>query len=374
MKIVHIITGLNDGGAENILYKVCKFDNLNNHIVISFVSGGKYSTILKEMGVTVHSINMKFYSIIKFIYLIRLLRNLNPDIVQTWLVHGDFIGGIASRLAGIKNIVWNVLYSKLDTRIEKIRTIFIIKLLSKLSHIIPKFIIVISKSAYDNCKNIGYNKNKIILVNSGFDLSYFKISEKQKLDFRNQFNINHNMPLIGIVARYHPIKDHKNLLKALKIIKSKKINFYCVFVGTDMNIENKILLNDIKNYKLENNIKLLGPLNNIPLVMNGLDIKILCSKSEGFSSVIVEAMACGTPCVVTDVGDSSFIVGKTGWIVPPSDPAKLATEIQNAIFEIDSDNWEKRCEQARLRVKKNFGINKMIKSYNLIWSKVYTEN
>ena len=141
-----------------------------------------------------------------------------------------------------------------------------------------------------------------------------------------------------------------------------------------MNIENKILLNDIKNYKLENNIKLLGPLNNIPLVMNGLDIKILCSKSEGFSSVIVEAMACGTPCVVTDVGDSSFIVGKTGWIVPPSDPAKLATEIQNAIFEIDSDNWEKRCEQARLRVKKNFGINKMIKSYNLIWSKVYTEN
>ena len=226
MKIVHIITGLNDGGAENILYKVCKFDNSNNHIVISIISGGKYSKILKEMGVKVYSMNMKFYSILKFVYLIRLLRILNPDIVQTWLVHGDFIGGIASRLAGIKNIVWNVLYSKLDTRIEKIRTIFIIKLLSKLSYIIPKLIIVISKSAYDNCINIGYNKNKIILINSGFDLSYFKISKKQKLDFRNLLNISHYIPLIGIVARYHPIKDHKNLLKALNIIKSKKTNFY----------------------------------------------------------------------------------------------------------------------------------------------------
>ena len=300
MKIVHIITGLNDGGAENILYKVCKFDNSNNHIVISIISGGKYSKILKEI-VKVYSMNMKFYSILKFVYLIRLLRILNPDIVQTWLVHGDFIGGIASRLAGIKNIVWNVLYSKLDTRIEKIRTIFIIKLLSKLSYIIPKLIIVISKSAYDNCINIGYNKNKIILINSGFDLSYFKISKKQKLDFRNLLNISHYIPLIGIVARYHPIKDHKNLLKALNIIKSKKTNFYCVFIGTGMSIDNKILYNDIKNYELENNIKLLGPFNNIPLVMNGLDLKILCSKSEGFSSVIVEAMACGTPCVVTDV-------------------------------------------------------------------------
>ena len=141
-----------------------------------------------------------------------------------------------------------------------------------------------------------------------------------------------------------------------------------------MNRKNKILFNEIKRLQLDNYVKLLGPKNNISQVMNGLDVNILCSKSEGFSSVIVEAMACGTPCVVTDVGDSAFIVGKTGWIVPPKDSIKLANTIEKALSEIGKKNWKKRCDQARLRVKNNFGISKMIKSYNIIWSKVYTGN
>ena len=160
MKIVHIITGLRDGGAENILYKICHHDKINHHIIISIIDGGKYAKILKGIGVDVYCINMKFYSFLKFLYLIKLIRSLKPDVVQTWLVHGDFIGGIAAKFAGVKNIVWNVLYSKLEIGVEKIRTIFIIKLLSKLSHIIPKLIIVVSKSAKENCINLGYNKKK----------------------------------------------------------------------------------------------------------------------------------------------------------------------------------------------------------------------
>ena len=104
--------------------------------------------------------------------------------------------------------------------------------------------------------------------------------------------------------------------------------------------------------------------------MNGLDINILCSISEGFPSVIAEAMACGTPCIVTDVGDSSLIVGQTGWVVPPMDSNKLANSIEKALSKIGKVNWKNRCDQARLRVKNNFEINKMIKSYNVIWSKI----
>lgn len=374
MKIVHIITGLKDGGAENILYKICQYDHFNNHIVISIISGGKYFSLLKTMGIKVYCMNMKIYSILNFFYLIRLLRTLKPDIVQTWLVHGDFIGGIAARLAGIKNIVWNVLYSKLEIGVEKLRTILLIKILAKLSYIIPKLIIVVSKSSQKNCQNLGYHKKKIMLVTSGFDLSFFKISKHQKLYFKKKIKIKKHTPLIGIVARYHPIKDHTNLLNALSIIRSKNKKFCCVLVGSDMNRKNKILFNEIKRLQLDNYVKLLGPKNNILQVMNGLDVNILCSKSEGFSSVIVEAMACGTPCVVTDVGDSAFIVGKTGWIVPPKDSIKLANTIEKALSEIGKKNWKKRCDQARLRVKNNFGISKMIKSYNIIWSKVYTGN
>lgn len=371
MKIVHVITGLKNGGAENILYKICQHDQFNNHIVVSITSGGKYFLLLKKIGIKVYCMNMKFYSILNFFYLIKLLYTLKPDIVQTWLVHGDFIGGIAARIAGIKNVVWTILYSKLDTNLEKIRTIIIIKILAKLSYIIPKLIIVVSKDSQKNCQNLKYNKKKLHLVSSGFDLSLFKISKYQKLFFKKKIKIKKQTPLIGLVARYHPIKDHENLFNALSIVKSKNKKFCCVLVGPNTNRKNKVLLNKVKRLQLGNCVKLLGTTNNIPQVMNGLDVNILCSKSEGFPSVIAEAMACGTPCIVTNVGDSALIVGKTGWIVPPNDSVKLANAIKKALSEIDKNNWKKRSNQARLRIKKNFGINKMIKSYNLIWSKVY---
>ena len=105
MKIVHIITGLNDGGAEHTLFKICKYDNLNKHIVISLTGPGKYFSLLKKLKIKVYCLKASFFSIHKFFFLIRLLHLLNPDIVQTWLVHADFVGGIAARLASIKKII-----------------------------------------------------------------------------------------------------------------------------------------------------------------------------------------------------------------------------------------------------------------------------
>ena len=135
-----------------------------------------------------------------------------------------------------------------------------------------------------------------------------------------------------------------------------------------MNNKNKILLEKIKKFNLNKYVKLLGPKNNIPEVMNGLDVNILCSKSEGFPSVLVEAMACGTPCVVTDVGDSAAIVGKTGWIVPPNNSVKLGKAIDNALSEIGKKAWSKRCSMARKRAVNYYGLKKMINSYRAIWS------
>ena len=129
MKIVHIITGLNDGGAEHTLFKICKYDNFNKHIVISLTGPGKYFYILKKLKIKVYYLNANFFSIFKFFFLIKLLRFLNPDIVQTWLVHADFVRSIAARVAGIKNIIWNVRYSNLEIGKEKLITIIIIKLL-----------------------------------------------------------------------------------------------------------------------------------------------------------------------------------------------------------------------------------------------------
>ena len=109
--------------------------------------------------------------------------------------------------------------------------------------------------------------------------------------------------------------------------------------------------------------------------MNALDIYVQSSKyGEGFPNVVAEAMACGTPCVVTDVGDSAYIVGETGWVVPPNDSTKLANSIEKALVEINKAHWRTRCNEARLRVQNNFELSKMLKSYNLIWSKTYKES
>lgn len=375
MKIVHIITGLGDGGAENLLYKICRNDNLNNHIVISMTSDGKYFLLLKKIGIKVYSMNMKFYSWLNFFYLVLLLRKIKPDIVQTWLIHGDFIGGLASRLAGINNVIWTILYSQLNISIEKMSNILIIKLLSKLSYIIPKSIIVISRSSKKNCIRLGYNKNKIHLIPTGFDLSIYKINKIQRYKFRKKLKINKNIALIGIVARYHPVKDHDSLFKALSyIIAENSKKFCCVLVGPGTHKKNKTLFNKIKKLRLESYVKLLGPKHNISEIMNALDVNILCSKSEGFPNVVAEAMACGTPCIVTNVGDSSLIVGKTGWVVPSSNSVILSKKIKIALNEINKKRWKKKCILARDRIKKKFELRKMMHSYNLIWTKVFISN
>ena len=375
MKIVHIITGLRDGGAEKTLYKICRYDNQNEHSVISLQKGGKYFPLLKNLGVKVYCVNMSFFSIFKIFNIINLLRFLKPDLVQTWLVHGDFIGSIAARLSGIKNIVWNVRYSNFELGKTKLITIVLIKTLAKLSFFIPKLIVVVSKSAKKTCNELGYYKKKLRLITNGYNLLTLKPNRYHKPYIKKKFKIKNKIPLIGTVARFDPKQDHVNLLKALSVVKAKNIDFFCVLVGSGMNKFNKKLVSEISKLGLTNYVKLLDTTHNIPRTMNDLDIHIQSSSyGEGFPNVVAEAMACGTPCVVTNVGDAAYIVGKTGWVVPPKNSIKLAKAIEIAISEVKTVNWKKRCNQARLRIKKNFDIKKMIKSFNKIWVSVLTKN
>ncbi len=370
MKIVHIITGLGDGGAEHTLYKICKYDNNNEHIVISFQGKEKYFFLLKELGIETYSLNAGYFSINKFFYLVKLLKSFKPDIVQTWLVHADLIGSIAARLAGIKNIVWNVRYSKIQFGQAKLATVMIINLLVKISYFLPLSILICSKRAKEIYEDKGYDKNKLKFIPNGYDLSILSIDKQQEISFKKEIQTKKQIPLIGNIARFDPQKDHFNLLHALSIIKSKNIDFLCVLVGTNIN-KSKSLRKEIERLNLSNYVKLFGQTENITKVMNGLDLHVLSSSyGEGFPNVVAEAMSCGTPSVVTDVGDAAFIVNETGWVVPPKDPVKLATAIEKAINEIGTIKWNERCKNARLRIEKEYSLIKMLESYNSEWTKI----
>jgi len=377
MKILHIIIGLNNGGAEVSLFKICKYDKKNEHVVISFMDLGKYGNELIKIGIKVYCLNItkNHYSILKFLQLCRFIYFEKPDLVQTWMYHADLFGSLAARVAGIKNIVWNIRNSNLEVSKVKKRTIWIAKLLSFFSYWLPKKIIVCAKRAKKFHVDLGYCKNKMYFIPNGYDLSILKPTKIKKINIRKRFKLKTNVRLLGMVARFDPQKDHFNLLDALFSLKLKYNNFFCVLIGPGINKNNKTLCDEIKRLSLQDHIGLIGPSPYIPEIMTQLDIHILSSEyGEAWPNVVAEAMACETPCIVTNVGDSAYIVGKNGIVIPPKNSKLLSNSIIFFLREFGKKSWAARCKKARLRIKKNFDIFKMLESYSRVWNKILYKN
>ena len=372
MRIIHIITSLDDGGAEGVLYRLCKNDDKHKHVVISMMDEGKYAPMLRNVGIDVYCLNMinnrAYFK--SFFKLFKLLRKINPNIIQTWMYHADFFGGITARLSGFKNVFWNIRHTTLLPEDSKKSTIFVAKLCARLSEIIPKRVICCAEEAMRVHIDLGYKKRKMTVIANGYDISLFKPSEDLRFSFRNEFELNSKTIILGMVGRFHPQKNHLGLLKALSIVKKSYDDFKFLLIGRDLNHDNLILDNEIKKQNLESNILLLNQRSDMPAVMNALDINVLSSSSgEGFPNVLAEAMACGTPCVTTNIGDAALIVDDTGWVSPPNDPIALANAIIEAIQERNRDErlWILKKKNCRDRIVQNFSLDKMIKNYHLVW-------
>jgi len=371
MQVLHIITGLGDGGAEALLYRMCKFDKEHNHIVISLMDEQKYGSLLNEIGVVVHTLSfpkgkIKFSGFFK---LYRLIKQIKPDVVQTWLDHADMIGGIVARLAGIKNIVWGVHHTALVKGESKLSTIFISKINVFLSYFIPKKIIYCAQESKKAQEKIGYKKAKGVVVLNGYDIEGFTQNDSLSAEIRNDLSINADSFLIGHVGRYDPQKDLTNLIEAFALLNQKKLDFDAVIVGANLDNNNRDLLLMLNKNGLSKFVHLLGRRDDITAIMNGIDLFVLSSKSEAFPNVLNEAMLCGTPCVTTDVGDAGKIVRDTGWVVRPKDSEALANAIIKASEEkeLNKSIWLQRKTACRKRVVENFSLEKMVKEYKKVW-------
>lgn len=370
-KILHIITGLGNGGAEGVLSRLCLFDDSSKHIVISLMGDGKYGPILRGGGVEVICLGLgqSRFGLRAFLNLIKIIKKKQPDVVQTWMYHADFIGGIAARLAGIKNIFWGIRHSKLEVEKTKNTTIIIAKLCALLSRFLPKKIICCAEVALQEHIKNGYYEKKMVVVNNGYDLSAFYCFPQKPQLLKREYGLSDGSLLIGMVGRFTPEKDHRNLFEAFKRINSEGRPIYLILAGTGMNLENSALVSLVNQYGIKDKVILLGPVLDVPNLMNQLDLHILSSCSEGFPNVIAEAMACGVPCVTTDVGDAAFIVGETGWVVPIKNPSRLSTSLEQAIDEMVEKPicWLDRAVRARKRIECNFKLDSMVKKYNEVW-------
>lgn len=371
LTIVHIINGLESGGAETTMFTLCTHDRVNKHIVISLLDQGKYFQPLIERGIAVYCLDLKGggWMLAKLYRLYKLLKSLKPDIVQTWMYHSDLIGGLIARLAGIKNVFWGVHNTVLNPTLSKRSTIIISKICSVLSYIVPYKIVCCAEKSLIVHAALGYRKSIMEVINNGYNLSKFNQSNDLRDQFLSEINHDENEILLGCVGRFDPNKDHKNLLSALKIVKQQGIVFRCCLVGNQMTADNTQLMAWITENGLEQQMILSGLRSDIPAVMNALDIHVLSSVAEAFPNVICEAMACSTPCITTDVGDASIIVGDTGWVVPASDAQALANAIIAAAeSRHDSTAWQQRRAACRDRIVENFSVDKMLSAYQRSWA------
>ena len=368
-QVCHIITSLNDGGAEAVLYRLCSYEKTTRHHVISLMDEGKYGPLLQEMGVKVTCLNMPQGKITVFGLwkLWCILRNERSDVIQTWMYHANLIGGVLARLAGAKKIFWGIHHTTLDS--NKRSTFYVAKLCAWLSTLVPTGIVCCAQKSLEVHRDLGYVAHKLFVIPNGYDLNRFSFDAKARQSLRTQWGVGEKW-LLGMVSRFDPQKDHKNLLMALARLKHQNTDFYAVLVGNGLDEENRQIKEWLVALGLTDNIRLLGRRNDIPDVMSALDVHVLSSSSgEAFPNVVAEAMACETPVVVTDVGDAATIVGDTGWVVPPKSADMLANALLKAREAMqDTDAWQMRCTAARQRVENNFSLQRMVEGYKHVWS------
>lgn len=369
--VMHVISNLYDGGAEGALYRLCLHSPGFKHVVVCMMDEGKYGPMLEALGVSLYCLRMPqgkptVNGVVQFW---RLLRSVRPDVVQTWMYHADLMGGVMARLCGVRKVFWGIRHGNLTPGTVKGSTIWVARVCARLSYWLPMRIVSCSQQAMVAHSAIGYDKSRMIVIPNGYELSRYAPDKGAWARLRQEWGIAEDTFLLGMVARFDAQKDHANLLKSLRLLKQRGKAFHCVLVGTGMEAANAELQQLLNKSGVADMVSLLGRRDDVPAVMNALDLHVLSSLGEAFPNVLAEAMACCTPCVTTDVGDAAYIVGETGWVVPVQDAAALANGIEKAMnaSEMSRANWQARQMAARERIAQQFSIEKMAAAFSAVW-------
>jgi glycosyltransferase involved in cell wall biosynthesis len=370
---MHVITGLDVGGAELMLKRLIEAHHGNanyRHVVISLITIGKVGQQLQALGVEVQAMGMRSPLDIPVVVwqLVRLIRATRPDIVQTWMYHADLIGGLAARLAGNRNVVWGVRCTAIPQRVPS-TTHLVVSLCSWLSRLLPSVIVCCAESVRVVHAEKGYDQKKMVVIPNGYDLKHFNKNPMLRRKARAAFGIGDDEVVVGTVGRFDPLKDYRNFVRSAMVLASQVERLKFLMVGPGMHSGNKVLWAWLADSESVHKFVLAGESNDIPGCLAAMDVFCLSSSKEGFPNVVCEAMAMNVPCVVTRAGDAAEIVADTGIVVAPDD-SKVLTEALRMMLSKGPTERLRLGELARLRIEKHYTIEIASARFEAIYEKL----
>lgn len=303
----------------------------------------------------------------------QLVRKIKPDIIHGWLYHGSLAAQFASFFSFRKiPVIWSVQCSMYSLGFEKRSTAAVFRLCALLSRHAAAIIFVSSRSQSQH-RELRYSLERSCLIPNGIDIDLFFPSKDSRSSVRSELRLSENTFLIGLINRYHPMKDHESFLRAAAILSREHPDVHFLLAGREVDRDNLKLASLIRDLDLSSRTHLLGERNDIARLTGALDILSLSSfYGEGFPVIVGEAMACGVPCVVTDIGDSAWIVGDTGLVVPAKNPAALAGAWQELI-NLGPGGRVALGKAARSRVNELFTLDSCVAQYEALYHSIIRE-
>ncbi len=362
---MHLITGLDLAGSQMMLVNLLRgmdrerFDS----VVVSLQDGGPRRSELEGMGIPVFSLGMGWGvpNPAGLVRLLLLVRRERPDVLQSWLYHADLLGLVAARMSRIPSCAWNIRTSEMDmTRYSTVSRL-VFGFLPWLSRY-PDVVVVNSEAGRKLHETLRFRPRSWKLIPNGFDLDRFHPDPGARARLRSQLGAAPNSLLIGLVARYDPMKDHLTFLRAAARFRKARLDVRFVLAGGDIDSDNQSLAELINDLGLSDSVDLLGERDDIEAVIAALDILSLSSIGEGFPNCVGEAMASGVPSVTTDVGDAAILVGDTGRVVPIRDPEAMADAWQQ-LYDMGEEGRVELGRAARRRIEKSFSLASIVRQY-----------
>lgn len=338
--------------------------------VVSMLGDGQYGAMIRDLGYRVEPLQMFQKgrvpsSLLQFRRLVKIIR---PDIIHGWMYHANLTASlIANSFLGLERprVIWGVRHSLDNLELDSMSTRRAIALSRVLARGADQ-IVYNSRSSAQQHEQYGFPASKTNVIANGFETERWRPDPLRREAFRKELGLTSDAIAVGFVARYNPLKNIQSFFRVMASLMESNKNVHAVIVGRNNGPENPKLKPFIERLPPDRT-HILGERRNTENVFPGLDIFCLCSTSEAFPNVLGEAMSCGVPVVSTDVGDASYIVGETGYLVPPGSDHNLKHSLSE-LCSLTKQSRESLGREARIRIVEKFSKGGMVQNYQILYS------